>query len=597
MRKRWTLRGCHADGDAYRRWEMAFTPDCRNTNSLWCSILAETLARLGVRHAVCSPGSRSTPLTFALANHPQIEAIPVLDERSAGFFALGLAKRTGVPTVLVCTSGSAAANYLPAIVEAHEAGVPLLVLTADRPPELRGCTSGQTIDQQKIFGAYVLEYHEMAVPGATLGLLEYLRQTLVHAYTVATGIPAGPVHLNCPFRDPLAPLEEVGFDATTLPTIDEPFFAHLNEPATLPRASAEIRWPTERGLIVAGNYQPADDRAYLAAVSRLASELRWPILAEAISPARRLAEDPQVTVVTAYDTILRNPRLASALVPAKVLCLGQWPTSKVLRSWLEANRVETVMVSPGPVNRDALHGRTRHLPLEPEGLAAAGGAKRSGDYGQLWADAEGRAVSALEACIQKSTTFVEPAVLWMLTRQLPADWALMVGNSMPVRDSEYFGARRAGGPRVWCNRGANGIDGNLSTALGLAHRGRPLWFVTGDLAFLHDATAFLSRPHFSGSLTVVVINNNGGGIFEHLPVAAFQPTFETFFATPQEADIEALCRAHRVAHRRLRSLAELEGLVGEPAPSGIRVLEVATNRKTDAAFRKGLFADVAASLA
>ncbi|HEY9249278.1 MAG TPA: 2-succinyl-5-enolpyruvyl-6-hydroxy-3-cyclohexene-1-carboxylic-acid synthase, partial [Rariglobus sp.] len=223
--------------------------DFRNTNALWCSVLAETLVRCDVTRAVISPGSRSTPLTMALARHPGVEAVPVLDERSAAFFALGLAKQTGRPAVLVCTSGTAGANYLPAVIEAHESGVPLIVITADRPPEMRDCSSGQTIDQQKLFGGFVRFYHELAVPEAKPALLRYLRQTLVHAVGRAM---SGPVHLNAPFRDPLAPLADdtaKGLEANDW----EAFFAEVRAPLPAPAPLADVPLPeTGRGLIIAG---------------------------------------------------------------------------------------------------------------------------------------------------------------------------------------------------------------------------------------------------------------------------------------------------------------------------------------------------------
>jgi 2-succinyl-5-enolpyruvyl-6-hydroxy-3-cyclohexene-1-carboxylate synthase len=279
--------------------------DFRNTNSVWCSVLAETLVRCGVTRAVVSPGSRSAPLTFALAAHPGIEAIPVLDERSAGFFALGLAKQHHAPVALVCTSGTAAANFLPAVVEAHEGGVPLLVLTADRPPEMRDCQSGQTIDQQKLYGAFVNFAHEVAVPEATLPLLRYLRQTVAHAVARCLR-PAGPVHLNCPFRDPLPPVAD-GRTAGLRGKLGAEFFAGLTPP--LPALGSDLpkEFPVAaRGLIVAGPVQPADPQRYAAAVEVLATLTGWPVLADSLSPLRGAM--PAEPFVVNYDVLARNQR-------------------------------------------------------------------------------------------------------------------------------------------------------------------------------------------------------------------------------------------------------------------------------------------------
>ncbi len=580
--------------------------DFRNVNSLWGSVLVETLWRCGVRDAVVSPGSRSTPLTMALARHRGIEAVPVLDERSAGFFALGIAKRTRRPVVLLCTSGTAGANYFPAVIEAQESGVPLLAITADRPPELRDCASGQTIDQQKLFGGHVNFYHELAVPAATTEMLAYLRQTVAHAVGRTREPASGPVHLNTPFRDPLPPIED-GTAKAVEGKVGEEFFAHLD--ARAPHASHTTIWQrptTGRGLIVAG---PATRGSVTHCVT-LSRELGWPVLADALSRVRTHGAAGEV--VTCYDAILRNEKVARELMPRTVLCLGGWPTSKVLRGWLERSGAEILLVAEAAANRDALHGRTRQIVASVESLAVAGraaaraegaGAAGSGDpalhqdqgaYARAWNAAEARARAELDGALEKETELFEPKAAWLLARRLPAGTPVFVASSMPVRDVEYFWPA-GGGQEFYFNRGANGIDGTLSTAMGVAHAAeRPAVLLTGDLALLHDANGFLLRKKFRGSLTVVLINNDGGGIFEHLPVAQFEPPFEEFFATPQDVDFSKLCGAHSVEHVVVRDWTHFEELVSALPEKGIRVLEVRTDRKRDAAARKRLFASVAA---
>ncbi len=564
--------------------------DFRNTNALWGSVLAETLVRCGVTHAVVSPGSRSTPLTMALARHPGIEAIPVLDERSAAFFALGLAKRTGRPVLLLCTSGTAGANYFPAVIEAHESRVPLLLITADRPPEMRDCASGQTIDQQKLFGGYTVAYHEFAVPEASLERLRYLRQTLAWAVGRTAD---GPVHLNAPFRDPLPPTPDASC-ATVEAAWPADFFAHL-EPAALVTSAVTFRQKatTARGLIVAGPASPGDPTAYVASVAALSRALGWPVLVDALSPLRHGG----VEVVTAYDAILRNEAAARDLTPRTVLCLEGWPTSKVLRSWLERSGAEVVLVAPGAANRDALHGRTRQLPGLPEHVVAEGAAVADDSYRQAWRRAEVAARGVIDAALTAGGPWFEPQVAWLLARHLPPDTPVFVASSMPVRDLEYVWPATARRHRIYFNRGANGIDGTLSTALGVAHGGAPAVLLTGDLALLHDANGFLTAPRLRGSLTVVLINNAGGGIFEHLPVAQFDPPFETYWATPQQVDFASLCAAHRVDHSVVADAADFIACLAAPARPGVRVLEVRTNRKHDAAARKALFAAAAKAVA
>ena len=568
--------------------------DFRTANSLWGSVLAESLYRCGLRHAVISPGSRSTPLTLAFAAHAGIEKVPVLDERSAAFFALGLAKAQGRPVALVCTSGTAGANYFPAVIEAQESGVSLLVITADRPPEMRECASGQTIDQQKLFGGHVNFHHELAVPEASLPQLRYLRQTLAHAYARALGAPAGPVHLNAPFRDPLVP--EPGAAPTGLATACdwEAFFSEVGAAAPVECWTPPPPLPSAvHGIIVAGPAQPADAADYAGCVRDIARRLGWPVLADGLSPLRNHAMDGTL-LVTTYDTILRQPAAAERLRPERVLCLGGWPTSKVLRAWLQASDAPTLLVGEGPANRDALHGRTTHLRCSLRWFAEQ--LPESADlngYAQLWPSLEKKARAGLDAALEGMTTMFEGRAAWLLARHLPPGTPLCIANSMPVRDVEYFWPPNDRRIQPVFSRGANGIDGTLSTALGVAHGNRPTVLLTGDLALLHDANGFLTRTRLRGSLTVVLINNRGGGIFEHLPIAAVEPPFEEFFATPQAVDFATLCAAHGVEHVAVRDWAHFTALVSALPAAGVRVLEVRTDRKQDAAQRKRLFAEIA----
>ena len=573
--------------------------DSRNVNALWCSVLAETLARCGVIQAVVAPGSRSTPLAFAFARHPAIEAIPVLDERSAAFFALGLSRRSRYPTVLVCTSGTAAANFLPAVIEAQESGAPLLVFTADRPPEMRACASGQTIDQQKLFGGHVNFYHEMAVPALGEKRLRYLRQTLVHAVERSLQGGAGPVHLNAPFRDPLPPIPDDGAAEKLAGSIDwTRFFAQLSPVSgTVPFSSSlPPLVPEVHGVIIAGPEQRAEPEGFARSVALLALKLGWPVLADALSPLRHHA-GLNPNLVTTYDLILRQPVAAERLAPDVVLCLGGWPTSKVLRRWVEEADAPVWLVTDRPDNRDALHGRTRHLRVSPavlaEHLAAADGAN---GYQRLWAAYERKARAGVDGLLGAMTGNFEGRAAWLLAQHLPAETPVFVANSMPARDVEFYwppGDRKFA---LYCNRGANGIDGTLSTALGVAHESRPAVLLTGDLALLHDTNGFLIRPKFRGSLTIVLINNRGGGIFEHLPVSQFDPPFEEFVATPQEADFAKLCAAYGVGYVAVNDWAHFIALVSELPAAGVRVLELRTDRKQDVKTRERLFIEVAASL-
>ena len=569
--------------------------DFRNTNSLWGSVLVETLHRLGVRHAVISPGSRSTPLTVAFARHAQIEAIPVLDERSAAFFALGLARRSRRPVVLLCTSGTAGANYFPAVIEAQESGVPLLVITADRPPEMRECRSGQTIDQQKLYGRHVNFYHELAVPAATLPMLRYLRQTVVQAWERTQWPVAGPVHLNAPFRDPLPPVADGTATALRKLLREDTFFhaVHPPQPVAMSLERFDLS-AARRGIIVVGPVEDSvapEDVGYLAGLAR---ELGWPVLADGLSGLRGHAGDFP-NLVTRYDAILRNPDAGRRLKPDVVVCIGGWPTSKALRAWLEKCAPAVWLVTARAQNLDPLHLATRHVRCGLRAFAASvvPPERSAASYAEAWRRADRAAGRSLDQALARAHANFEGGAVVRLAQHLPQFTPVFVANSMPVRDAEFFWPGTDRAHPVFCNRGANGIDGTLSTALGVAHGGRPAVLLTGDLALLHDTNGFLLRPKFRGSLTIVLINNGGGGIFEHLPIARFNPPFEEFFATPQQADFKKLCASYGVAHMRVKSWGQFTRLVARLPLSGIRVLELRTDRKRDAALRQKMFAAAA----
>ncbi|OUL27090.1 2-succinyl-5-enolpyruvyl-6-hydroxy-3-cyclohexene-1-carboxylic-acid synthase [Nostoc sp. RF31YmG] len=572
---------------------------CKNVNQLWAYILTETLKRLGLTCAVICPGSRSTPLTVAFAQQmPDIEAISILDERSAAFFALGQAKASGRPVVLVCTSGTAGANFYPAVIEARESRVPLLVLTADRPPELRDCHSGQTIDQLKLYGIYPTWQTELALPSPDMEMLAYLRQTIIHAWDKSQTPTAGPVHLNIPLRDPLAPIPD-GIDFSYLESQFHPkeFFAAVTNTIPLPITHCPLPIPSEwqqcdRGIIIAGVAQPQQPQDYCRAIAQLSQTLKWPVLAEGLSPVRNYA-DVNPYLISTYDQILRNPQLAKQLAPKMVIQVGEMPTSKELRTWVSTTQPRRWVIDPSDQNLDPLHGRTTHLRISIEELGTWGqedrGEKSSSslpDYLQLWCTAEMQVREAVDQTLATMEELFESKAAWLLSQSLPPGTPLFIANSMPVRDVEFFWKPNNLGVRSHFNRGANGIDGTLSTALGIAHRHQSSVMLTGDLALLHDTNGFLIRNKFVGHLTILLINNNGGGIFEMLPIAKFDPPFEEFFGTPQNIDFSQLCATYGVEHELITSWQQLQQKLNPLPDKGIRVLELRTNRKVDVKWRQ-----------
>ena len=554
-----------------------------NLNLLWCYVLTETLKRLGLNCAVICPGSRSTPLTVAFVQQiPDIEAIPILDERSAAFFALGQAKATGKPVVLVCTSGTAGANFYPAVIEARESRVPLLILTTDRPAELRNCHSGQTIDQVKLYGNYPNWQGELATPSLDVGMLDYLRQTVIHAWERCQFPNSGAVHLNIPFRDPLAPIP----DGTDFTLDVEDFFAGI---VSTPLPITNYQLPItnyQKGIIIAGVAQPQAPEEYCRAIANLCQTLQWPVLAEGLSPVRNYA-DLNPYLISTYDIILRNQNLAQELTPEIVIQIGEMPTSKELRNWLISAKPQRFVIDHCDQNLDPLHGKTTHLRISVTEIGKLEIANLGkSEYLQKWCTAEKQIRKNIDDDLENVDELIESKIAWLISQILPPETPIFIANSMPVRDVEFFWKPNNLRIKPYFNRGANGIDGTLSTALGIAHHQQSSVMLTGDLSLLHDTNGFLISNKFIGHLTIILINNNGGGIFEMLPIAKFNPPFEEFFATPQNIDFSHLCATYKVQHQLISSWEELQDNLKQLPKMGIRVLEVKTNRKRDVMWRR-----------
>ena len=541
--------------------------------------LVDELVRCGVRTAVTSPGSRSTPLVLALVRDARLACHSLIDERSAGFFALGAAKATGMPAVVACTSGTAAANELPAVVEAFEAGVPLLVLTADRPPELRDVGAGQAIDQIKLYGRAAKWFVEVGSHQATPQRVRWLRSLTCRAVWTALGERPGPVHLNLPFRDPLVPPAELPKDVTGRPD-GAPRLRRSNP--GVPDSGRAAR-TGRRPLLVAGRLErrPGQKDRGLAAAA-LAQRLGAPLLADPLSGARR-----GTTAIAHYDALLRDETFVAGALPDWVLRIGDLPTSKPLRGWLAA-----------------LPGGVEQIALEPEGvwhdpdgvlarIAPAGELLEAGEtetrWLERWTEADEAARRALETELRDGLS--EPLVARHLVATLPADAVLVVASSMPVRDVEAYAPVREGAPRVLANRGANGIDGTVSTALGVAavHDG-PVVLLVGDVALVHDLGGLAALARTPQPLTVVLVDNAGGGVFDALPVAAATDAFEEHVATPTGVDFAAAAAMAGVAYRRVGDVEELRP-AAEPT-----LLHVRTDRAESLALRRRCVAAVHAAI-
>ena len=562
--------------------------DFRNVNTVWASVLVETLYRCGMKMAVVCPGSRSTPLAIAFASHPDVEAIPILDERSAAFFALGRAKKTGLPTVLVCTSGTAGANFYPAVIEAKHSGIPLIILTGDRPAELRHAHAGQTIDQVKLYGNLPNWQCELALPEAELGMLSYLRQNIIQAWSQSLYPTPGVVHLNLPFRKPLVPLVQSGLLELERQFLAADFFGKVSYFIPDKHLAFDLpwdEWQQKSGIIIAGLAQPKDPETYVRAIARLSQLLSFPVLAEALSPVRNYASlNPYL--ISTYDAILRRDDLATELIPNIVIQIGELPTSKELRQWLGDIAVERWIIDRKNDNFDPLHGKSIHLCSSIEQLKynVSSFDKTPSQFCQRWCELEAQTRINIDNTLKSLDNIYEGKAAWLIPQCLPVATPIFIANSMSVRNAEYFWQPNNSKIIPYFSRGANGIDGTLSTALGIAYQDAGV-LLTGDLALLHDTNGFLIHQKFRGHLTIVVINNNGGGIFEMLPIADFD-TFEEYFATPQSVDLAKLCAAYDLEHHKIDNWQRLKELLNNLPTTGIRVLELICDRSSDAAWLK-----------
>jgi 2-succinyl-5-enolpyruvyl-6-hydroxy-3-cyclohexene-1-carboxylate synthase len=506
---------------------------------------------------------------YCLADHPAIAAHSVLDERAAGFVALGIAKASGRPAIVACTSGTAAANLLPAVVEASEAGVPLIVLTADRPPELRDVGAGQTIDQIKLFGSFARWFCEVGSMPLDEAALVHHRALACRTVAEATGRRRGPVHLNLSLRDPLHPQAA---DLTALAATDGAVGRTGNAPWTVsrqPPAGGDAELATalaaaKRPLIVAG--EPSDPAA-AEAIAANARRLGVPVLTDALSGLRTGVHASRATVVAAYEAILREPRVTDRLTPDFVLRVGDMPTSKTLRQWLAGLGARQAVLDPLAHWREP----TRHAdvvstadPVATLELAGERAPSAQPAWREQFALLEETTQAAIDGLLAQEAFPNEPAIARAIAPALPAGATVWLSSSMPVRDAEWFAPCGDAGVRYLANRGANGIDGVVASAVGAALAASdPVVLLVGDVALLHDVGS-LGLARERQNLTIVCVNNDGGGIFEFLPIADCEPHFEPLIATPTGVDFAALARGFDIDASEPRDVAELTAALTRP---------------------------------
>jgi 2-succinyl-5-enolpyruvyl-6-hydroxy-3-cyclohexene-1-carboxylate synthase len=590
-----------------------------NQTYIYVNAFVDELQRAGIHHIIICPGSRSTPLALAIAQHPALRIWMHVDERSAAFFGLGMAKRLGLPVALLCTSGTAAANFMPAIVEAKLSHVPLLILTADRPSELRDCGAPQAMDQNRLYGTHVKWFVEVALPEATNESLRYIRTLANRAGSLTQAVPAGPVHLNFPFREPLTPEPHTNFPLPVEQNErgriawqgrmgNEPYIRVGDAVQNFaPKASIEYLLKqvseTVDGLIIVG---PLDKPELAEPLTELAQRLGYPILADPLSQLR-CGPHNHSHIVTAYDALLHTTTFIHRMPPRLILRFGAMPTSKALLLYLKHYHDCSQVVIDGQSSwQEPTHLASMLIHVDPVAFCqdflqalVHGHVERSTQQNALsrwlatWQQQDQLVRETLHAGLQKFEALFEGRIFNELADLLPEDTNLFVGNSMPIRDLDSFFWSSQQHVRILGNRGANGIDGIISTALGVSvasGKDEPTVLVIGDLSFFHDLNGLLAAHLHHLNLTIVLINNDGGGIFSFLSQANYPEHFEQLFGTPMGLDFHPVVQMYGGHFHRIAIWEEFrQAITNSITNGGLHVIEVPTERVSNVEMHRQLW--------
>ena len=535
----------------------------------------DQLFHSGVKQVVISPGSRSTPLALAFAHYGKVKVWVDIDERSAAFFSLGIARESKEPVALLCSSGTAAANYFPAVIEAHYSRIPLVVLTADRPHELREIGAPQAIDQIKLFGEYVKQFQEMALPEATPTMLRYVRSQADRAVQVALAPISGPVHVNFPFREPLVPdFSEDNVWGSVHAASTHTSIRHEKE---WDRSEIEkLLLGKKRVLIVCG---PLSDTSAFKAIFDLAESWNIPLLAD---PLSQLRNGRHSHLVESYDALMKSQTIRNHLAVDLVIRFGAMPVAKPIHQLLSEQSIEQIIIDEQVSFRNPSHQSAHYIYGPPtevaEGLASIKW-RGSDRWMHWWQELNERSLSVL---IQRDTPalITEGDAVLGIKEEIPDDSILFVGNSMPIRDVDTFWFGSEKNIFISANRGANGIDGIISTAIGMASGGRRVTLLIGDISFLHSLNGLLLAKRYQLPITIVIVNNNGGGIFSFLPQAKEEENyFDVLFGTPQEVEFEKAAEMFGVTYEQPTDWAAYrEALQDSYTHNSCSIIELKTNR-------------------
>lgn len=549
--------------------------------------MTAALMMADVKTVVISPGSRSTPLAYAFASTKGLDVYMQVDERSAAYFALGLAKASDNPVVLLCTSGTAASNYHPAITEAYYARIPLIVITADRPHELREVGAPQAIDQIRMYGKHVKYSVDFPLAENNPDIEDFIDRHISRALSVATTAPRGPVHLNVPFREPLL----IDFNRETPKMTFKKRFKSVDSlDASTAQQISQLLATSEKGFIIAGEMPIGFDKA---AFWNFAKALEWPVLCDPLSNLRTEVPEQCIALcIDHYDALLKSDAFKEKVVPDTVIRFGAQPVAKPLSLYLKKVRPATVIaVDESPEFRDSLGVVTHHIQTSSETVMKIIVDKPKTSYTELWTMAN-EAASAITNKYE-GVAGDEGIFAKTLFEHLPTESDLVSGSSMPIRDVDTFFRKTDKDITIFANRGTNGIDGVVSTAFGIqAARKRPTWLLIGDLSFLHDVNGLIVTRFHEADLTIVIINNDGGGIFSYLPQADAGNHFEELFGTPTGLTFGHIAAMYDAQYAAIHTPEEFGMELDKAKEKPVRIIEVFTNRQANVKAHRDLWKQI-----
>jgi 2-succinyl-5-enolpyruvyl-6-hydroxy-3-cyclohexene-1-carboxylate synthase len=582
-----------------------------NRNNLWTRIFIEQLAALGVQYACISPGSRSTPLTFVLSKNRKIKSFVHYDERSSAFFALGIAKATGKPVLVVTTSGTAVAELYPAIIEAYQQRTPLIICTADRPPELVGTGANQTINQHNIFRNHIRWFRDLGLPSISDVGFHYLQKIAIKAYRISYSEDKGPVHLNFPFRKPLEPFSYTDkISRKIIQTKPQKISKNDSEPSNFrveksnpfKKLVTEII-NSEKGLIIVGPM--GYDADSIIKIKELSDILKYPVFADGLSQLRFNVNKKDQKIISNFNSILSSQNFMQDRKPEVILQFGRPPTSSILEKFLEEFEAKRYLVNTYGDNFDTARNSKFTFPsnagnfckLLISTLKEENFSKNRNNEGKDFERADEIVEKLKSKIIDRSKFPNEISSITETLKLMPYGSNLVIGNSLPVRDLDNFISKSSKKIKIYFNRGASGIDGVTSTALGIAAKNKITILITGDLALLHDLNALSIAAKLSIPIIIIVINNNGGGIFESLPIAKKVKHFEKFFISPHNLDLGKIVNSFNINYELVTTKRELQkhikNYLSKKYPT---VLEIQTDAVKSVELRKKFLSEVEKNL-